>query len=373
MNNFKNIVFRNIMIVGFMLIGNVISSAQTFNIDKCDVCSFDLSAKTNPVMDANGDECALLKVWAVDNIVEIQGNNVGPVSKKGSESWIYLTSGTKYLILKFANHLPVSVSFADYDIKQLESKKTYLLVLSDPQSVSTKSTEKKGEEDYQMGLAYLQGTSGKKVDDEKAKLYFFKAADAGNSDAQYYLGRMYLEGIAVDKDLNKASGWFEKASEDMHPDALFELGKLYLNDEYSGKDPDMGFVYLSYSADAGNTAAMVDMGYYYSKGKYVNKDIQKAVNLYKEAAERGNAIGQYNLALKYIKGEGLPLDHVQAFKWMEKAANLGDSYAQYNVGVMYEKGMGVTRDLKKAVQYYKRASSQGHKNATMALMKLGKL
>lgn len=373
MNKFKNVFIRSLVIVGVLFVSTNFTSAQTFSIDKCDVCSFDLSASTNPVKDLNGDECALLKVWAFDDIVEVQGNTVGPVSKKGSEYWIYFTPGTKNMALMFAHHLPVTISFGNYDFKKLESKKTYIMVLSDPQCGRAQSVEKIGNEDFQIGLAYLQGTSGKKVDDEKAKQYFFKAADAGNSDAQYYLGRMYLEGIAVDQNLNKAGEWFSKASEDSHPDALLELGRLYLNDKYSGKDPDMGFVFLSYSAEAGNATAMVDMGYYYSKGKYVNKDVQKAVNLFKEAAERGNAVGQYNLALKYIKGEGVPQDNVQAFKWFEKAAKLGDAYAQYNVGVMYEKGMGVTRDLKKAVQYYKKASNQGHLRASEALLKLGKL
>lgn len=348
-------------------------------VEKLEELQNDLTAKIYPVKDMNDKPCALLKIWVKDKITGIQGNNIGSVQIKGLENWINLKEGTKEIKLMFENHFPIHVIFNNHGIKNLQSQKTYLLIISDPdsdnnvslssQNNSSKSTQ--SIEEFEEGLDYLYGNK-KKRDVEHAKQLFFKSADHGNPDAMYYLGLMYKDGVAVEKDLKSAAKWFSKASEEFHPDAMFELANIYLDDSFDDKDPELAFVYYSYSAEAGNTAAMNTMGYYYKKGLYVDKDFSKAVELFQDAADRGSAIGQYNLALAYYKGEGVPQNLEKAFKWFEKSALLGDSYAQYNLGVMYQHGYGCDKNINKAIEYYKKASNQGHSNAALALFKLGK-
>ena len=351
---------------------------ETLVVEKMGELTNDLSARTNPVKDRNGKPCALLKIWVKDKIAEVQGNNIGCVKIKGLEKWISLTDGTKEIKLMFENHFPVHVSFNQYGVNKLQSQKTYILVISDPDGTDAESSTQnsasvrgQGSEEFEEGLKYLYGNN-RKGDVEAAKQLFFKSADKGNTDAMYYLGLMYKDGLAVDKNMNSAFKWFSKASDEFHPDAMFELANLYLNEDFGKKDPESAFSLYSYSAAAGNTAAMNTLGYYYKKGIHVEKDFGKAVELYQEAADRGDAIGQYNLALAYYKGEGVPQNFDKAFKWFEKAALLGDSYAQYNLGVMYEKGYGCEMSLNKAVEYFRKASDQGHLKASEALFKLGK-
>lgn len=357
---------------------------QTFTVEQCEALPFDFTAKTKQVKDLNDKPCALIKVWAVDDLVEVQGNNIGAPDKTGSESRIYVTDGTKEMRLLFANHLPVEIYFPDYGIKNLESKETYLVVLSDPNAAgaagansSTQGamgvyyTNPDANNYYLEGMKYLTG--GKvKQNLNKAKELLLKAGDAGNPDAQYQLGCMYLDGVGFKKDLKKAGVWFEKAASAGKPDAMFELGRLNLDSSYPDNNARKGLDWLTKAAEAGSVNAMNDLGYYYSKGKYVAQDPKKAVEWYTEAAERGHAMAQYNLALKYVKGEGVTKDDTKAFEWFERGAKLGDPYAQYNLGICYQKGQGTAPDSKMAVEWLRKAANQGHFKASEALFKLGK-
>ncbi|WP_268808418.1 tetratricopeptide repeat protein [Oceanospirillum multiglobuliferum] len=54
---------------------------------------------------------------------------------------------------------------------------------------------------------------GVKQDPEKAFRWFKKAAEQGNTKAQYNLGLMYRSGLGVEQDMVKAVMWFKKAAE----------------------------------------------------------------------------------------------------------------------------------------------------------------
>jgi TPR repeat protein len=70
----------------------------------------------------------------------------------------------------------------------------------------------------QLGESYLNGT-GVEKDFSKAKTWFEAAAEAGNSEAQFLLGKM-LDGeyavsadpLGLFKDPQKAIGWYEKSA-----------------------------------------------------------------------------------------------------------------------------------------------------------------
>jgi predicted aspartyl protease len=53
-------------------------------------------------------------------------------------------------------------------------------------------------------------------------------ADGGNSDAQYYLARIYASGHGVPRDAVKAQAWLEKAAALGHPQANLQVGHALL-------------------------------------------------------------------------------------------------------------------------------------------------
>ncbi len=64
------------------------------------------------------------------------------------------------------------------------------------------------------------------------------AAEAGNAQAQYDLGRIFLEAAQSQADIDRAVTWLHRAVQRNHPDALFELAKLYLMGKAGKSDSD---------------------------------------------------------------------------------------------------------------------------------------
>lgn len=367
-----NRIFMILVFVSFSLM----THAQNLKVETFKALDGDISAK-------NCKDCGLLRVWTTGNIVEIEGDNIGaPVLKNGSEKWIYLKEGSRDINLFFHKHIPISLSFRDYGIKKIKSNVTYLLVLtengerpdlSSKPDPSIKRMEFPAKDEFELGLAYLKGLNGHKIDYEKAKNLISMSADKGNGDAQFYLGLMYHSGIGVDKNPQEGNRWYEKAAENMQLDALRELGRKYVEGHDIEKDVVYGAFMTLIAADGGHVPAMNDMGYYFSKGIGYDQNKMEALKYYQMAADRGDAIAMSNLAKVYYNAEGVSQDLVKSAEYFEKASRLGDAQSQYNLGLLYEKGWGVEKDMTQAIKWWEKAAEQGHESATKALIKIGLL
>ena len=113
-----------------------------------------------------------------------------------------------------------------------------------------------------MGLAFEQGR-GVSIDSaEAAKWYgkaaysFQKAAEAGEANAQYFLGNMYQTGRGVTKNYTEAVKWFRRAAEQGHTGGQYFLAGMY------------------------------------EKGIGVREDKGEAVNWYRKAARQGHPLAQ---------------------------------------------------------------------------------
>lgn len=83
---------------------------------------------------------------------------------------------------------------------------------------------------YQRGWGYYNGI-GTPKDLTKAAKWYRKAAELGESRAQFNLGRMYAEGNGVPQDKKEAEKWFLKADKQGHLHAKRALDKLHTPDE----------------------------------------------------------------------------------------------------------------------------------------------
>ena len=119
---------------------------------------------------------------------------------------------------------------------------------------------------------------------------YIQPAKEGDTDAQYYLGRMYHKGKDVIKNNEMAFLWFERAAEQGHAPSQFNLGLMY------------------------------------DKGESTPVNYKQAYYWYKKAAEQGNPRAQYNLGSKYIFGLGVEKDYKKAKFWYEKARDNSDKY-----------------------------------------------
>jgi TPR repeat protein len=110
-----------------------------------------------------------------------------------------------------------------------------------------------------------------------------KLADNGNSDAAYYLAKLYLEGDVVKKNAHK------------------------------------GVMCLQKAADLGNTKAKMEIAISILRCGNDEKDAEMAFRMFHDIAMKGNAEAEMVLACFYIKGYGCEKNKTLADMWHLKA------------------------------------------------------
>lgn len=156
-------------------------------------------------------------------------------------------------------------------------------------------------------------------------------AEAGDAAAQFYLGTLYADGLAVGRDHGKSAEWYVAAAARGQGDAKFALGFLYLN-------------------GAGEGAGAVPA------------DPALAARWLKEAAAQGNVAAQSALAVAYGEGYGLPRDAKESFRWAHVAALRGNAAAQYQMGLLKAESPEIA-SWSQAYTWFLLAERQGYPGA----------
>ncbi|QZE12827.1 sel1 repeat family protein [Halosquirtibacter laminarini] len=147
-------------------------------------------------------------------------------------------------------------------------------------------------------------------------------AEKGNPQAQYRIGKSYLVGDTIKKDISKALFWIEKAVAQQEPRAEYLLGLCYYKGE--GKEKNDSLAYQNF----------------------------------KRSALQGYPLAQYSLALRYLRGEGTSKNQSRAFHWFRKASEGGVMQARYSMGVRLQKGEGVDKHPELALSLYRELALQ---------------
>ena len=109
--------------------------AQKLSVESFTIAPNDISATLNPRLDLNNNPCGLVKVQLPVSGAQFEGNIIYPVPNKTGEYWVYMTEGSKELLVKTPGFNPLRVTFADYQITSINSKTTYVLTLTLPNNV----------------------------------------------------------------------------------------------------------------------------------------------------------------------------------------------------------------------------------------------
>lgn len=153
-------------------------------------------------------------------------------------------------------------------------------------------------------------------------------------ELQYWLGRCFECGNAVDVDLKEAFLWYSK------------------------------------SADQGNARAEYAVGSFYRKGMFVGKDDAVALQWFLKSATGGLASGQLMAGLFYERGIGAASDASEAFKWFKAGAAQDNAHAQWRLATCYRYGRGVAQSLSDACAWYERSVSNGCDGACVGLAQM---
>lgn len=195
--------------------------------------------------------------------------------------------------------------------------------------------------------------------DQKKFIYAFpvieKEAIKGNSEAQYYLGRMYRWGEGTNVDLKKAVYWYAKGADQGNRKAQNNLGIMYANGLGVKKDLKKAIKLYTLSAAQGTAAARFNLGTMYLEGKGINQDYFKALDLFRQAASQEHVRAMYMIGLSYHLGMGVPVDFNEAIKWYKLAALKGDVDSMWNLAAIYMPEYGST-DIQAWNEVYKWSS-----------------
>lgn len=155
------------------------------------------------------------------------------------------------------------------------------------------------------------------------------SAMQGFDVAMYRLGKVYLQGELVEKNIGEALRWLWEADAKDNPYAQYQLGKLYLKGEDVSTDYATAQRMFEKSVHQGNAYAMYSLAKMHLQGIAQYSDIRYAVHLLMEAAERGNQWAEYQLGKMYLYGQGVDKNYEMAVQLLTSAANKGNEYAQH--------------------------------------------
>jgi len=129
---------------------------------------------------------------------------------------------------------------------------------------------------YDLGLAYLAGGQGVKLDNALAAHWFGLAAGQDLLAAQYNLAQLTLRGWGVTKDLHQAAELFLKASDKGSVRGSFAAGYMLAEAIGVTEDVERGVTLLNKAAAAGNADAQSILAVWYARGHHVTRDVNVA-------------------------------------------------------------------------------------------------
>lgn len=143
-------------------------------------------------------------------------------------------------------------------------------------------------------------------------------ANAGNGDAAWYVGNMFIDGLGIDRP-----------------------------------DPELAVVYYQLGADLGHVEAKVSLGLLYAQGRGVDQSYGRAMELLYEAALEGHPVAMVEIANFFL--EGIPREVQQseahAYEWYGLAARQGVVLAQMRFGQMHFLGRGAPQNQEEGLKW----------------------
>lgn len=102
------------------------------------------------------------------------------------------------------------------------------------------------------------------------------------------------------------------------PDAEYSMGKAYLEGDGVPKNEDEGFRLIKKAADKGHGNAMNYYGRLFFTGSLVFPDPERAVAIWQKGADQGSVGCMYSLSAAYMLGKGCQKDLAKARYWKDK-------------------------------------------------------
>ena len=132
---------------------------------------------------------------------------------------------------------------------------------TEPTDKEIEKSEKKSRKDYKTAWQFYDWAkacadkNGEEYNPEFAVKLFTEAANGGITVAKNKLGKTFLNGDCVEKDIPKAVEWLKQAAMEENEFAEYALGRIYLFGLGVEKDLPLAMEYLRAAAASGNEYA----------------------------------------------------------------------------------------------------------------------
>jgi TPR repeat protein len=184
-----------------------------------------------------------------------------------------------------------------------------------------------------------------------------------------FIAQRYYWGTTVNKDLTKALQLYLRAAELGDTEAQYIAGGMYFKGYGTGKDLTKAFSLLYGAAIKGSSSIESQklLGEFFLTGTGIPRNYREAMKWYLLSAKNGDRESQSELACLFFTGKGGERDFFKAFYWFEKSALQGLATAQYSLGIMYYSGNGVEKvDILKAYAWLSLSAAHGFFDAIIA-------
>lgn len=218
---------------------------------------------------------------------------------------------------------------------------------------------------YRLGKMFLRGEDVPKNIDYALR-WLEESVSEGNQYAEYLLGKALLRGEDVDRDSLRAEDLLRRSCEQGNRYAAYTLGKALLDGELLLQDIPEALRLLMDSAEKGFAAAQYQMGKLLYHGEVSQRDVIRAIDYLERAEAQKNPYAAY-LAGKIRLTDAEVEDVLRAIRNFEIAAENGNDYAEYQLGKIYLYGKDAGRDYEKAIAYLSSAAEHGNQYAEQLL------
>ena len=219
---------------------------------------------------------------------------------------------------------------------------------------------------YFLAKIYMKGIHIEKNIEEAIKL-LEKASEKNNQFAQYQLGKLYYEGKDVNQDIKKAIDYLTASATQNNEYAQYALGKIYSDINVEYYDMNKAITWYIKSAEQGNQFAQYQLGKMFYESKNVNQDINKAIEYLIASSTQNNEFAQYALGKIYSASNFEYYDIDKSIAWYMKSAEQGNQFAQYQLGKLYFEGKVVNQDISRAIEYLTASATQNNEYAQYTL------
>lgn len=218
---------------------------------------------------------------------------------------------------------------------------------------------------YRLGKIFLQGKDVPKNVDYALR-WLEESVNEDNEFSEYLLGKTYLKGEDLEQNLIRAEDLLRKSSVHGNKYAKYTLGKSLLDGNLFLQNIPEAIKLITESADSGFAPAQYLLGKLLYKGEVIPQDLKNAIEYLEKAAEQKNPYAAY-LAGKIQLTENAVKDIIKAIRNFEIVAENGNHYAEYMLGKLYLYGKEVERDYDRAIAYLTASAEHGNQYAQQLL------